>query len=84
MYLERERTHVLDEKSIPASKIEVSWTMDDSIPHSVPTRFLLGSYLVPRPMNASKIGPLEDKVRAPPSLLCGVRMHTVFLCLAKQ
>jgi hypothetical protein len=32
---------VLDEKSIPASKIEVSWAMGDSIPHSLPTWFLL-------------------------------------------
>jgi hypothetical protein len=43
----RERAHVLDEKSIPASKIDVSWAMDDSIPHSVfysvPTWLLLGS-----------------------------------------
>jgi hypothetical protein len=44
-YLEREREHmyskVLDEKSIPASKIAVSWAMGDSIiiPYSVPPRF---------------------------------------------
>jgi hypothetical protein len=37
--LEKERG---DEKSIPASKIEVSWAMGDSIPHSVPTWFLEG------------------------------------------
>ncbi len=34
---------VLDEKSIPASKIQVSWAMGDSIPYLVPTR----SYLFP-------------------------------------
>ncbi len=46
----RQRPHVLDEKSIPASKIEVSWAIGDSVltaPHSVPylipTRFLLSS-----------------------------------------
>ncbi len=38
---ERERPHVLDEKSIPASQIEAPWEMGDSIPHSVPTWFLL-------------------------------------------
>jgi hypothetical protein len=43
----RERAHVLDEKSIPASKIEVSWAMDDFVPHSVRTQFLPGSYSVP-------------------------------------
>jgi hypothetical protein len=32
---------------ISASKIEVTWKMGDSIPHSVPFRFLLGSYSVP-------------------------------------
>jgi hypothetical protein len=32
-----------DEKSIPASKIEVSWAMGDSVPHSVPFWFLIGS-----------------------------------------
>ncbi len=31
--------HVLDEKSLPASKIDVSRAMGGSIPHSVPTRF---------------------------------------------
>jgi hypothetical protein len=40
---------VLHEKSIPSSKIEVSWTMGDSILHSFPTWFLLGSYTVPSP-----------------------------------
>ncbi len=41
-FLEREReiAQVLDEKSIPASKIEVSWAMGDSVPYSVPTWFL--------------------------------------------
>jgi hypothetical protein len=39
----RERAHVRDEKSIPASKTVVSWAMDDSISHSVPSWFLLGS-----------------------------------------
>jgi hypothetical protein len=49
------RAHVIDEKFIPASKIEVSWAMGDSIPHSVPTWFLLK---VPGP-GATKIGPLR-------------------------
>ncbi len=53
----RERARVLDEKSIPASKIEVLWAMGDSI-H---TRFQLGSFLVPTQFlvhtAASKIGP---------------------------
>ncbi len=30
--------HVVDEKSISAPKIEVSWAMGDSVPDSVPTR----------------------------------------------
>ncbi len=47
----KERAHVLDEKSFPASKIEVSWATGDSIPHPVPTWFL-------PPMAASKIGAL--------------------------
>ena len=41
--------HLLDEKSIPPFKIDVLWTMEDSIPYSVPTlfhtQFLLGSQL---------------------------------------
>ncbi len=51
----RRRPHVLDEKSIPASKIEVSWAMADSIPYLV----VLGSYLVPSqpPKATSKIEP---------------------------
>jgi hypothetical protein len=50
-HLERERggAHVLDEKSIPASKIEVSREMGDSIPYLVPTWFLSH-------MAASKMG----------------------------
>jgi hypothetical protein len=40
---------LLDEKSIPAFKIEVSWAMGDSITLSVPTWFLLGSYSVSSP-----------------------------------
>jgi hypothetical protein len=45
------RTHVLDEKSIPASKIEDSWAMGYSLPsicgsYLVPTWFLLDPYLV--------------------------------------
>jgi hypothetical protein len=39
----RERAHATDDKSIPASKIEVSWAISDSIPHSVPNWFILGS-----------------------------------------
>jgi hypothetical protein len=39
----RERAHVLDEKSIPASKLEVLWVMGDGIPQSVPSWLLLGS-----------------------------------------
>ncbi len=54
----REMAHVLDEKSILASKIDDSWEIGDCIPHSVPTWFLLGSYSVPSPMVASKKGPL--------------------------
>ncbi len=46
----KERAHVIDKKSIPASKIEVEWAMDDSIPYSVPNWFLLGNYTVPRPL----------------------------------
>jgi hypothetical protein len=42
----RERAHATDDKSIPASKIEVSWVMGDSIPHPIPTLSLLGSYSV--------------------------------------
>jgi hypothetical protein len=38
---------VLDEKSIPSSKSEVSWTIGDSIPHSVPPRSLFSSCSVP-------------------------------------
>jgi hypothetical protein len=47
----RERAHVrvLDEKSIPAFKIEVSWAMGDSIPHSVSPRFLICFCSVPSP-----------------------------------
>ncbi len=45
--IQRERTHVLDEKSIAPSKIKISWAMGDSIPYSVPSRFLLGSQSVP-------------------------------------
>jgi hypothetical protein len=38
----REKTHILDEKSISSSKTEVSWTMHgDFIPYSFPTWFLL-------------------------------------------
>jgi hypothetical protein len=37
----QERAHVLDEKSISASKMEVSWAMGVSIPHSVTIWFLL-------------------------------------------
>jgi hypothetical protein len=39
IHLERERgpMYYVDEKSIPSSKIEISWEMGDSIPHSVPT-----------------------------------------------
>jgi hypothetical protein len=51
IFRKRERERVLDEKSIPASNIEVSWTTGDSIPHSVPTWFL-------PPKDASKIGAL--------------------------
>jgi hypothetical protein len=40
----------LDEKYIPASKIEVSWAMVDSIPHPVPNRFLMGSYSIFAPI----------------------------------
>jgi len=40
---ERERAHVLCAKSIQASKIEVSWAVGDSIPHSVTIMFILGS-----------------------------------------
>jgi hypothetical protein len=43
MKISKRDTLVADEKSIPASKIEVSWTMGDSIPHAIPTWFLLGS-----------------------------------------
>jgi hypothetical protein len=46
----RERTHLLDEKPIPGSKIEVSRSIGDSIQHSVPNRFLAL-------MAASNIGP---------------------------
>ncbi len=35
----REQTHVLDEKSIPASKIQASWAVCDSVPHSCSTLF---------------------------------------------
>ncbi len=45
----RERSHVQDEKSIPVSKIEVSWAMGDCILYSVPTRYLRGCYSVPSP-----------------------------------
>jgi hypothetical protein len=42
--LERERGHMFKiKKFIPASKIEVSWAMGNSISYSVPTWFLLGS-----------------------------------------
>ncbi len=41
--------HILDEKSIPAPKIEILWAMEDSIPQAVLTWF-------PAPMAASKIG----------------------------
>jgi hypothetical protein len=44
----------LDEKSFPASKIEIAWAMSDSIPHSIPAPFLLGSYSVPRPHDRFK------------------------------
>jgi hypothetical protein len=40
----KEWAHVQDEKSISASKIEVSWAMGDSVPYY---RFLLGTYVVP-------------------------------------
>jgi hypothetical protein len=43
--IKREKAHKLDEKS----KIETSWAMGDSIPHSVPARFLLCFYSVPSP-----------------------------------
>ncbi len=44
IYTEKEReAHVLGEKSISASKIDVLFAMSDYIPHSAPTRFLLGS-----------------------------------------
>ncbi len=42
-------SRIVDEKYIPTPKIEIPWVMgdsipQDSIPHSVSTRFLLGSY----------------------------------------
>ncbi len=37
---ERGHTHVVFDKSISPSKIKISWAMSDSIPYSVPTRFL--------------------------------------------
>jgi hypothetical protein len=40
---EREIALVLDEKSIPASEIEVSWATRNAIPHSVPTWFQFNS-----------------------------------------
>jgi hypothetical protein len=39
----RERAHVLDEKSILASKTEVSWAVGNSVFHSAPTWILLSS-----------------------------------------
>jgi hypothetical protein len=39
----RERSQLLDEKSIPASKTDVSWAAKYSLPHSVLKWFLLGS-----------------------------------------
>ncbi len=44
----KEKVHVLNEKSIPASKIEVSRSVGDSNPHLVPTWFFLGSSDSPR------------------------------------
>jgi hypothetical protein len=47
VHLERERGHmcrIQNDKSNPISKIDVSWAMGDSIPHSVLTWFLLRSY----------------------------------------
>ncbi len=50
--IKREKAHLLDEKSILASKIETSWAVGDSILHSVPTRFLA-------PIAASNTGSLN-------------------------
>jgi hypothetical protein len=47
----KEKAHVLDDKFIPASNIEVSWAMGYSFLHSVPTWFLAHTA-------ASKIRPL--------------------------
>jgi hypothetical protein len=46
-------------KSIPASKIKVSWAMVDYIPHSVPNWFLLGTLA---PMADSEIEPLGEGI----------------------
>ncbi len=44
----RRQRDELCEKCIPAFKTEVQWAVGDSIPHWVPTWFLLGSYDSPR------------------------------------
>ncbi len=58
IFLERERVHVPDEKSIPASKIEVSYRQWTTLFQG---QFILGSYLIPirflAPMASSKIEP---------------------------